>query len=273
MVDEKKPYPAANAQVKAGPLWIWAVPAMCLVILLIVRLVGLNRSLFLILNGSAHFFPDKLWSILSLLGNGLIVFVVLTPWIHKKPGLIWSVLIASILFLVFGQGMKHLLDWPRPPVVLTGDEFHLIGPALKRNAFPSGHAAQIFILCGAFCLTTARRWIRVLLLLYASLVAFSRVAVGVHWPQDVVAGAFLGWVLIWVGLRMAEATRWGWQGLGQKIIGVLLLCACVVAITVHHSGYDVMTEQRIIASVFFIWGLMEFLKIYGVDVLKRLKRA
>ncbi len=260
-------------EMKAGPFWVWTVPALCLVILLIIQSGGLNRSLFLLLNGLAHVFPDKFWALLSLLGNGLIVFVVLAPWIHKKPVLIWSVLIASILFLIFGQSMKHLLDWPRPPAMLAADKFHLIGPVLKRNAFPSGHAAQIFILCGVFGLTTARRWLRVLLVFYASLVAISRVAVGAHWPQDVVAGALLGWVLAWVGLQLAEVTRWGWQDLGQKILGTLLLCACVVAGVADHSGYDVVTEQRFIAIVFFTWGLMEYLKIFGVDVLKRLKRA
>ncbi len=259
-------------QVKASPFWICGVPAMCLVLLLIIQIGDLNLSLFLLLNGLSNNLPDKFWALLSLLGNGLIVFVVLTPWIFKKPGLIWSVLIASILFLIFGQGMKHILDWPRPPAVLFPEEFHLIGPALKHNAFPSGHAAQIFILSGVFCLTAAKKGLRVFLLLFASMVAFSRVAVGVHWPQDIVAGALMGWVMIWLGFKLANLSRWGWKTLGQKIFGALLLCACLLAGVAYHSGYDVIVEQRLIASTFFIWGLIEYLKIYGFDLGKRLKR-
>lgn len=262
-----------NIQVRAGPFWIWGVPAVCLILLAIIQLGDLDRSLFLLFNGFAHNLPDRFWASLSLLGNGLIVFVVLTPWIHKKPEFIWSVLIASILFLIFGQGMKNILDWPRPPAVLASGEFHLIGPALKRNAFPSGHAAQIFTLCGVFCLTTARKWMRILLVVFASMVAFSRVAVGVHWPQDILAGALSGWVMIWLGLKLANFSKWGWQALGQKIFGAALVCACVMAGVAYHSGYDVMAEQRLIAAIFFIWGLIEYLKIYGFDLGKRLKKV
>jgi len=272
MIHDKQSKPAGTIQVKASPFWIWGVPAVCLVLLLIIQLGGLNRSIFLLFNGLAHSFPDKFWALLSLIGNGLIVFVVLTPWIHKNPGFVWSVFIASILFLIFGQGMKHLLDWPRPPAVLDPDEFHIIGPALKRNAFPSGHAAQIFILGGVFCLTTAKKWLRLILVLFAAMVAFSRVAVGVHWPQDIVAGALMGWVMVWLGIQLANFTEWGWQTLGQKIIGAVLLCACVAAGMAYHSGYDVMAEQRLIAVIFFIWGLIEYLKIYGFDLGKKLRK-
>jgi membrane-associated phospholipid phosphatase len=257
-------------RVTAGAIWIWGVPGLCLILLLITGLGGLNRSLFLTLNALARHLPDGFWALLSLMGNGLIAFVVLTPWIHKKPGFIWSVVIASILFLIFGQGLKNLLDWPRPPAVLTSGEFHLIGPALKRNAFPSGHSAQIFALCGVFCLTTTKKWLRILLVAFASMVAFSRVAVGVHWPQDIAAGALLGWVMIWLGIRLANASRWGWHNLGQKILGGVLLCACFVAGLAYHSGYDVMGVQRFIAAFFFIWGFIEYLKIYGFDLGKRL---
>jgi membrane-associated phospholipid phosphatase len=261
-----------NIRVKASSFWSWGVPAMCLILLPVIQFEDLNRSLFLLLNALSHNFPDKFWALLSLLGNGLIVFVVLTPWIHKKPEIIWSVLIASILFLIVGQGMKNILDWPRPPAVLASGEFHLIGPALKRNAFPSGHAAQIFTLCGVFCLTTTRKWLRALLIFFASMVAFSRVAVGVHWPQDILAGALLGWVMIWLGLKLGRFSKWGWQALGQKILGAVLLCACIVAGVVYHSGYDLMAEQRLIAAIFFVWGLIEYLKIYGFDLGKRFKR-
>ncbi len=260
-------------RVSASSYWIWGLPAVGLVLLFIVHLAGLNHGLFLFLNRLSQNFPDKFWALLSLFGNGLIVFVVLTPWIHKRPGFIWSVLIASVLFLIFGHGIKNLLDWSRPPAVLATGEFHLIGPALKHNAFPSGHAAQAFMLGGVFCLTTAKKWLRGLLMVFASMVAFSRIAVGVHWPQDIVAGALMGWVMIWIGLRLSSFSKWGWQGLGQKIFGAALLCACIVAGVAYRSGYDVMTELRLIAAIFFVWGSIEYLKIYGFDIGERLKKV
>jgi membrane-associated phospholipid phosphatase len=248
---------------KAGPAWIFGVPLVCLILLFVLHIGGWNRGLFLLFNGFAQNFAERIWAFLSFFADGLVVFVVIFPLIRKKPEHIWAVLIASVLFLIFGQGMKQLIDAARPPAVLTPQEFRLIGPELTRNAFPSGHSATIFALCGVFCLTTAKTWLRVLLLLLAAIIAFSRIAMGVHWPGDVVTGALLGWVLIWAGLKLAPLMRWGWQGLGQKILGALLVADCVLVGIVNHTGHDeMMIEQRLIALVFLVWGSVEYLKVF-----------
>ncbi len=254
---------------KASPALIFGVPLICLLLLLIIHLGGWNRSLFLLLNGFAQNFADRIWAFFSFLADGLVVFVLLFPLIRKKPGHIWAVLIASLLFLIFGQGMKQLIDAARPPAVLSPHEFRLIGSELTRNAFPSGHSATIFILCGVFSLTTAKNWLRILLVFLAAIIASSRIAMGVHWPADVVAGALMGWVLIWAGLKLAPLTKWGWQGLGQKILGALLVADCVLVGVVNHTGHDdMMIEQRLIALVFLIWGSVEYMKIYRSDIFK-----
>ena len=249
--------------IKASPVWIWGIPLVCLLFLLIIYLGGWNRSLFLLLNDFAQNFADRFWALLTLAADGLVVFVLLFPLIRKKPELIWAVLASSLLFLIFGHGMKQLIGGARPPAVLNPQEFRLIGPELTRNAFPSGHSATIFALCGVFCLTTAKNWLRFLLLLFAAIVAFSRIAMGVHWPRDVVAGALLGWVLIWAGLKLAPLMRWGWQGLGQKILGALLAADCVLVGLVNHTGHEEsMLELRLIALAFLIWGSIEYIKIF-----------
>jgi len=255
--------PDHNTLVKAGPGWIWGLPLICLCLIFVIQLSGTNRSLFFLLNELAAGFGDKFWSLLTCLANGLVAFVLLLPWIHRKPQYIWAVLIASLLFTVFGQAIKHLTHLPRPPAVLSPDEFLLIGPALKQNAFPSGHASTAFILGGVFSLTTNKKWVRILLIFFASWVAFSRVAVGVHWPRDVIAGAILGWVFVWAGLKLTNCTKWGWTGIGQKILGILLLALCVLLFISYNTGYtNVLWEQRIFALIFFAIGIFEYLKIY-----------
>jgi undecaprenyl-diphosphatase len=64
-------------------------------------------------------------------------------------------------------------------------------------SFPSGHAAGSFAFA-AFVLTSKRR-VGVALLSLASLIALSRVALGVHYPSDVMAGALLGAAMGWTG--------------------------------------------------------------------------
>lgn len=66
-------------------------------------------------------------------------------------------------------------------------------------SFTSSHAANHFavavFLIGV--LGPAARWIRPALLSWASLIAFSQVYVGVHYPGDVLCGALLGAAIGW----------------------------------------------------------------------------
>ncbi len=212
------------------------------------------------------------WVVLTFFADGLVSFIILLPWIKKKPQLIWAVLLAAILFTIFGQGIKRVVDVARPPQVLSSDVFHMIGPDWGQHAFPSGHAAMIFMLAGAFVFTISRTWLRWLLIVFASLVALSRVVVGVHWPLDVLAGAVIGWVGVWVGLLLSKYSSWGWRGIGQKILGAILLAACVVLFFVDYTGYQgIMGLQCMIAVVFFTVGVNEYLKIYGFNFKERLK--
>jgi undecaprenyl-diphosphatase len=70
-------------------------------------------------------------------------------------------------------------------------------------SFPSGHAAGSFAFA-TFVLATHRRAGMALAAL-ATLVAISRVALGVHYPSDVLAGALLGAALGWSGARLLPA--------------------------------------------------------------------
>jgi membrane-associated phospholipid phosphatase len=76
-------------------------------------------------------------------------------------------------------------------------------------SFTSNHAANHFTVAVFLIgiLGPLRRWIKPVLLGWASLVALSQVYVGVHYPLDVIAGAFLG---IGIGAGCAGIVkRWG----------------------------------------------------------------
>ena len=69
-------------------------------------------------------------------------------------------------------------------------------------SFPSGHAASAV----AAAITLGRIWPRGRLLLWslATLVALSRIYVGVHYPLDVLGGAALGVACAWVARRVGS---------------------------------------------------------------------
>jgi undecaprenyl-diphosphatase len=77
--------------------------------------------------------------------------------------------------------------------------------AIYRNAdphsFPSGHAARAFILA-VLTAGIGPAWLAAVLLIWAPLVALARVAMGLHYVSDVIAGAVLGIGLGWLGLAL-----------------------------------------------------------------------
>jgi undecaprenyl-diphosphatase len=71
------------------------------------------------------------------------------------------------------------------------------------HSFPSGHAARAFLIA-ALALGLVPGWVAILLWIWAPLVAVARVAMGVHYVSDVVAGAALGIVSGLIGLAIYE---------------------------------------------------------------------
>lgn len=71
------------------------------------------------------------------------------------------------------------------------------------HSFPSGHAARSFLIA-TLALGVVPGWFTVILWVWAPLVAVARVAMGVHYLSDVVAGAALGVVCGLIGLQVYE---------------------------------------------------------------------
>lgn len=104
----------------------------------------------------------------------------------------WSVGVA----LLFRSVLSALIDRPRP-FLASPDVTLLISPPLH-TSFPSGHAATAFAMCAALFFVNRR--IGLAALAIAVLIAIGRVAVGVHYPTDVLGGAVVGiasFVIVW----------------------------------------------------------------------------
>lgn len=97
--------------------------------------------------------------------------------------------VAAALALAIGQVIAKVVDRPRP-FAAHAHGVHLFAPHAADAGFPSDHATGAFAIAAAIW-AHDRRWGAALLAL-AALLAVGRVAIGVHYPSDVAAGAALG---------------------------------------------------------------------------------
>ncbi|HTK60217.1 MAG TPA: phosphatase PAP2 family protein [Candidatus Baltobacteraceae bacterium] len=105
--------------------------------------------------------------------------------VENLAHVVWAVAIGFLLERVIG----FLWFRPRPFVVLEGVT-KLADRMATEKSFPSAHATFAFALAAGVALHN-KKWGNALFLM-AALVAFGRVAAGVHYPSDVVAGALVG---------------------------------------------------------------------------------
>ena len=227
----------APVEPAAGPNWsarrwlAWsAVPLLGLVLALWLQRQPEQRDLFTRLNLWATAFPEGLWSCLTLLGETDTLLVLMSVLLLWRPQALMAVVAAVPVGGLYSLVLKNAFNAPRPAAVLDAAQFHLIGPLLSNHSFPSGHSITAFAAASAMlaCMVPARatgRSLLVGLLIVgaASAVGFSRVAVGAHWPVDVLAGACGGWL---AGLTGAGTTRRFpalWQSVrNQRVLGGLL---------------------------------------------------
>lgn len=105
---------------------------------------------------------------------------------------------------------------------------------------PSAHAQNSAAVFGLLAATLKRRWVWVLSLLLIFLIGISRIYLAVHFPQDVILGWLIGFLLVWIFLRVEKpVTAWfSSQSLPQAVsvlfvisISMLLIGLLIRSIT------------------------------------------
>ncbi len=85
-------------------------------------------------------------------------------------------------------GIKSLVARPRPCHGIVSD--HLLKGCSDSFSFPSSHAVNIF--CAATILSRIYPKAMIPAYVFAAMVGYSRVYIGVHYPFDVLGGAVIG---------------------------------------------------------------------------------
>lgn len=177
---------------------------------------GLNRLLFLWINGFHSTYWDALMLTMTALGDHanypvyIALALLLSAW---RP--LWlprnNVLIFGVGYVISGlivMQIKPLLDFPRPLLALGSHWVQVVGRPELHYSFPSGHATFAVLLAASLSYQSARplRW---LLWGFALLVCLSRPALGAHFPVDVLGGALIAWLTVY-------SLRWFHQRIFQE---------------------------------------------------------
>ena len=153
-------------------------------------------------------FLDGLMVAITTLGNGGAVWIVigLIMLLFKKYRRAGAALLLGLLFgLVCGNlVIKNLVARVRPCAINTAIE--LLIPFPSEYSFPSGHTLSSFI--GATCIFLRDKRLGVPAYLLASLIAFSRLYLYVHFPSDIIGGALLGLALAYLAFKIMKKPRW-----------------------------------------------------------------
>jgi undecaprenyl-diphosphatase len=159
----------------------------------------LNRSLFLMINASAHPSAGMLF-MASALAEWLIYSIPLLLaglWLwggHERR----AAALTAALSVAFALACNQLvsLQWPHPRPFMIGLGHNFLAHKPEAS-FPSDHATVFFTL-GLALIWASLRKTGALMLALAVLVGWARVYLGVHFPFDIAGGLLVATASSWV---------------------------------------------------------------------------
>ncbi|MEO9894708.1 phosphatase PAP2 family protein [Aurantibacter sp.] len=175
-----------------------------------------DKDLFLFLNNLGNSNWDNFWVFVTNKLNSIPIYLVLLFLTYRQFGIKKTlfVLVAVALMILcvdqlanfFKYGIKRLRPCFDSDVNMIMRQ--VLDSCLHRGQFGyfSAHAANSFAVAIFFSsiLKTNRKAVVIFILIWASLVAYSRIYIGVHFPLDVFTGIFLGALFGWIFSKLLQ---------------------------------------------------------------------
>lgn len=191
--------------------------------------------------------PAGFWLAITLQGDGWVMFALVSALDGGRRTMVAVYLRCALLMALVTPLAKGLLAVPRPAASLPAGSLHIIGPQLLgSNSFPSGHALTAGGCAVILCMLLPRAgrpartdWLlRGAIGLNMALVAYSRTAVGAHWPADVLLGFGLGILVALFALWTEHMAPWAERLQTRAGSAVIVLLQLAAAVAIFRLGAD-----------------------------------
>ena len=173
---------------------------------MIEKILDLDSYLFLYLNNLGSQYYDNFWIFLSRTeANVMFYLVVLIAYIYsinnkKTTKILFHLIIAIAILITISDQTSNLFKDSfqrlRPCYnELISDSLRLVKDSCGgRYGFFSAHASNSFSLAIFFglLLRSSNRLLILLFAIYAFLISYSRIYLGVHYPIDILVGTIFG---------------------------------------------------------------------------------
>ena len=174
------------------------------------KLTQIDKSLFIWLNSHHSPLWDNIMWFISGKPEWIPLYLVLLGYIiYRFRWKSIAVILAIILTITLADqlaviGFKNVFQRLRPshnPDLQA--VIHLVNQYRGGlYGFVSNHAANSFALAAFVHLLFRQRIISLLFFTWATVVSYSRIYIGVHYPADIIGGAILGIVIAWLVFQL-----------------------------------------------------------------------
>ncbi|MCT4612668.1 MAG: phosphatase PAP2 family protein [Clostridia bacterium] len=158
------------------------------------KLKKVDRELYVAINNRYDSRIIKLVMLIITFLGGVTVSIAMpfALYFMGNKELFLKMTLGLIVITVIVQSIKIIYKRTRPYEKVEGSV--RIGCKLKTYSFPSGHTSTSFMLMTLLAINFGMP-IAILFLSTAVLIGVSRIYLGVHYPVDVIVGAFLGTIV------------------------------------------------------------------------------
>lgn len=198
---------------------------------------------------------NPLWDALFILGTFLgnetayLLIIPLFYWCVDRALGRW-IAYGLLLSAYVNHALKYVWHTPRPPQSLWRNVSGLESPG-----FPSGHAQTSTVIWGTMAARTRALWSWLLAIVLVTVISFSRIYNGVHYPHDVVGGLLIGvgllLLFLWAGPAVASRTR-AWS---PTQVAAILAAVAVPLLLLHPEQNGRWPAPGAMTVLATLWGM------------------